>query len=356
MRKIHQFVASFRDGDAISNESRVIQRLLRTWGFESEIFAETHSLPPGSRIKIFSLAETSLIAPQDVVLLHLSTGSKVNTLFKKMKCRKAVLYHNITPPEFFRGLNEQAAMAMERGLEQMKQLAGIAEVVMADSRFNADELEKMGYHDVSVLPLILDFDAITATPDRKVLKRFDDGKINLLFVGRCAPNKRLEDALSCFYYLRNYVEPQSRFIHVGSSAGMEQYHALLMTFVRNLALTGVEMLGQVSREELMACYRSATVFISMSEHEGFCIPLIEAMAHDLPIVAYDAGAVVDTLNGAGVVCAEKNFDELAELIGMLAIDDDMRQSVIDGQRRRLADYRERDLETELKIHLAPLLE
>jgi len=355
VRSIHQLVASFRGGDAISNEALVIRRILRSWGCESEIFAETKIVPPGSKTEIHDLEATGSIAPEDAAILHLSSGSKANLVFKDLPCRKALLYHNMTPPDYFRGLQEQVAAAMARGRRQLDQLAGVADVVMADSRFNARELEEAGYGKAEVLPLLLDFDAIDAKPDRKILKRFDDGKINILFVGRCVPNKRLEDAVSCLYYIRNYCDPEVRFIHAGSAVGMEQYHALLITFVRNLGLPGVEMLGEVTQAELAACYKCATVFLCMSEHEGFCIPLIEAMAHDLPIVAYDAGAVADTLGGAGILCKQKRFDELAEMIVRVAKDEEFRTSVLAGQRRRLAEYRQRDLEAELRRHLGPLL-
>jgi len=356
MKAIHQFLASFRPADAISNEALVIRKLLRSWGYRSEIFAETQVSLPGSGPGIKDLRDCGEIASGDAVLLHLSSGSRANTVFKSIECRKALLYHNITPPEFFRGLQEQAAMAMRRGREQMERLAGAAEVVLADSTFNADELVAAGFGEVETMPLLLDFDMIAAKPDRRMLARLDDGKLNILFVGRCAPNKRLEDAVAALYYLKNYIEPEARLIHAGSSVGMEQYHALLMTRVRNLGLTGVELLGEVTQSELSACYRAATVFLCMSEHEGFCIPLLEAMAHDLPILAYDAGAVGETLAGSGVLFAEKRFDELAEMIRELARNDELRKSVIDGQRRRLEEYRRRDLESELRGHLAPLLE
>lgn len=356
MKAIHQFLASFRSADAISNEALVIRKLLRSWGYESEIFAETQIAAPGAKAGIRDLRNSGDISRDDAVLLHLSSGSRANKVFKALECRKALLYHNITPPEFFHGLQEQAAMAMRRGREQIPQLAGSAEVVLADSRFNADELLAAGYEGVEVMPLLLDFDRIAAQPDRRVLSRFDDGRINIVFVGRCAPNKCIEDAVSTLYYIRNYVEPEARFIHAGSSLGMEQYHALLMTRVRNLGLAGVELLGGVTQEELSACYRAGTVFLCMSEHEGFCIPLLEAMAHDLPIVAYDAGAVGETLAGSGVLFHEKRFDALAEMICELARNDDLRMSVVAAQRRRLAEYRSRDLESELRSHLAPLLE
>ena len=355
MRRVHQLLASFRAGDAISNEALVIQRLLRGWGYESEIFAETQAVESGARQTVHDLRALGEVG-DDCVILHLSSGSRVNMVFKELPCRRVIIYHNITPPEYFQGIQEQVAMAMRRGREQMAQLAGVADLVLADSAFNAAELEACGYSDVRVMPLLLDFDLIKAKPDRRILSKFDDGRINLLFVGRCVPNKRIEDVIAALYYLRNYVDPEARLIHAGSAVGMEQYHALLITHVRSLGLGGVELLGGVSQEELSACYQVASAFICMSEHEGFCIPLLEAMAHDLPIIAYAAGAVPETLGGAGVLCRDKQFDAIAELAADLSREGELRTAVIERQRARLAEYRGRDLESEFRRHVASVLE
>jgi glycosyltransferase involved in cell wall biosynthesis len=276
-------------------------------------------------------------------------------VFAGLPCRKAILYHNMTPPEFFRGLQEQIARDLQKGREQTKQLAGTAEVVLAVSAFNARELETLGFRDVGVFPLVVDFGRLRTRPNRRTLKQFKDGLVNVLFVGRCVPNKRIEDALAAFYYFQKYVEPRSRFIHVGSFAGTEQYHALTLTVLRDLQLENVELTGAIRQDELVACYRSADLFLCMSEHEGFCIPLIESMVHDVPILAYEAGAVPETLDGAGVLFARKDFAQVAEMMGRLVRDDAFRGAVLRKQRDRLTAYEHRDLAGELKKHLAPLL-
>jgi glycosyltransferase involved in cell wall biosynthesis len=295
------------------------------------------------------------IGPDDIVLLHLSIGSVANTLFPELDCRKAILYHNITPPEYLEGIQQQIANNLAKGREQVRALAGVADVVMADSAFNAGELKEMGYGDPEVLPLILDLDQLRAKAHRGTVKKYSDGMSNVLFVGRCVPNKRLEDLLSCFYYYQHFVEPASRFIHAGSYAGTEQYHALLLTRCRDLELQQIQLLGSVHQDELNACYRVADMFLCMSEHEGFCIPLIESMVHDVPVIAFDAGAVAETLDGAGILVREKRFDLIAEMMGRVQQDKTFREAVINGQRQRLKRYTDRDLQAELRDHLAPLL-
>ena len=161
-----------------------------------------------------------IIKPDDIAFLHLSIGSPVNDFFAGLKCKKAVLYHNITPAEYFRGVKEATANALAKGREQAKRLAGVADVVLACSRYNAEELEAWGYGKAGVLPLVLDFGALRGKADRATLRKYRDGLVNVLFVGRCAPNKRIEDLLNAFHYFQKYVQPASRLIHVGSFAGM----------------------------------------------------------------------------------------------------------------------------------------
>ena len=353
-KAIHQFVAGFGRGDAVSNEALVLRRILRSWGCESEIYSEQKRILPELRGDVRDI-KTFKAGPDGAVILHLSTGSVVNDFFASLPCRKIVRYHNVTPPEYFRGIAEQAAHVCARGREQVKRLADKTDLTLAVSAFNGADLTAQGYRDVRTLPLLLDLPELREEPSRRVMKYLQDGLTNILFVGRCAPNKRIEDCLAAFYYFQKYVEPSSRFIHVGSFAGMEAYHAMLLTMTRERDILRVEMPGAVSQHELNAYYKSSHVFLCMSEHEGFCIPLIESMAHGLPILAHDAAAVPETLDGAGVLFREKRFDLVAEMMGRLTKDQPFRNAVIQGQRERLKRYEKRDLAAELRQHLAPLL-
>jgi len=358
MPAIHQFVAGFANGDAISNEARVLRRLFRSWGFESEIAGETAAILPELRRDARDAATAaSWCQPDDVVLLHLSVGSVVNDVFASLPCRKAILYHNITPARFFDLVNKATAYRLEKGRQQTRALAGAAAINMADSRFNADELAALGYRDVQVLPLVLDLDMLKSAPDAGTIRQYDDGRVNVLFVGRCAPNKRLDDCLTAFWYYHRFVNPDSRFLHAGSFAGTERYYYLLLAQVRDLGLdaSSVCFAGAVTQARLNAFYEIADVFLCMSEHEGFCIPLIESMSHNVPVLAYAAGAVPETLDGSGVLFHEKAFDAVAEMIGRLADVGALRTAVLAQQRDRLARYTRRDPAAELKAILSPLM-
>jgi len=356
MPAIHQLVAGFSTGDAISNEALVLRRIFREWGYASDIFSEQRRIISNLRSEARDIVrDRAVFQPEDIALLHLSIGSPVNRIFAELPCRKALLYHNITPPHYFAGLQEQIALNLEKGLAEARALAGVAEVTLADSRFNGEELRKLGHGDFRVLPLVLDLARLRAPPRRDILTRYDDGAVNVIFVGRCAPNKRIEDLLAAFHYFQKYVAPNSRLIHVGSYAGTEQYHALLLTMMMDYHLRNVELLGAVRQEELNACYRVSRLFLSMRDHEGFCIPLIESLVHDVPVLAYAAAAVPETLDGAGVLFREKRFDLVAEMMGRLAADGPFRAAVIRGQRERLARFEARDVAAELRAALGPLL-
>jgi L-malate glycosyltransferase len=358
MPAIHQLVAGFTTGDAISNEALVLQRMFRSWGNESEIFcAVKHTFPEYRKTARDLSTAMAAIKPADIAVLHLSTGSPVNDIFALLKCRKAIVYHNMTPSRYFDLVNRAVGIELEKGRGQMKKLAGVAEVNTAVSGFNARELESAGYRNVRVLPLILDLEALVTEPEAKIMRLLDDGKVNVLFVGRGVMNKRIDDAITAFSYFHRYVEPNSRFIHAGSYTASERYYIILSTYIKEMGFDSrtIMFAGPVKQDRLNAFYRKAHLFLCTSEHEGFCIPLLESMVHHVPVLAYAAAAVPETLDGAGVLFKEKNFPAVAEMMGKVVHDSQLRAAVISGQDKRIERYRKRDLAAELRECLAPLL-
>ena len=356
MTALHQFSAGFSKGDAISNEARVLRALFRSWGADSEIFSELKNVTKDLRKDALDYsAAPARVQPDDVVILHLSIGSPLNAAFAHLKCRKVILYHNITPPDYFRFIQEEIAAHLRAGFEQVRALARVADLNLAVSRFNAQELMLLGYREVQVMPMMLERGQWEGPADRRLLGRFNDGRTNILFVGRGAPNKRIEDLLNTLYYVQRYVDPEARLIHVGSFGGLERYHAILQARAYELKLDRVEWLGSITMEGLRACYQTATVFLCMSEHEGFCIPLMEAMARGVPVVAFGAAAVPETMDGAGVLVHEKRFDLIAETIGELARRPDLRSAVVAGQKARVERYLNQDFAGRWRALLKPLL-
>ncbi len=354
---IHQLVAGFRHGDAISNAARVMRRRFRAWGHAADIVCEARRTAPQVRHEIRDLAEVAAaIRPSDIAILHLSIGSPVNLAFGALRCRKVVLYHNVTPSHYFRFCNPTLAGDLETGRRQAAALAGAAEVNLADSAFNAAELAAMGYRDVRVLPLTIDLDAFgSRQADAPLRRRLDDGTFNVLFVGRCVPNKKIEDLLTVMHYVQRNVEPAARLVLVGAHAGLEAYYSLLMARVRALGLHDIRFLGAVTQPQLNACYATAHAFLCLSEHEGFCAPLIEAMLHGVPVLALRAAAVPETLAGAGVLFDQADFPLIAETLGQIRHAAPLRLAILARQQIRIEAFRRRDLDAELRAALAPLL-
>jgi glycosyltransferase involved in cell wall biosynthesis len=227
---------------------------------------------------------------------------------------------------------------------------------LADSEFNRRELEEAGFARTGVLPIYLDFGRYRERPNPVLRRMLDDGRTNLLFVGRIAPNKRQEDLVRLASYWRRFISPDLRLLLVGKLPRRRSYHDALQSFFYELGFTPAEVVltGHVDHAELLACYAEADVFVSGSDHEGFGVPLVEAMLMDVPILAYRTSAVPDTLGGAGVQFTEMRLDEVAEMGHRLATDAALREAVLAGQRGRLQAFAPETVEASLKAYVESL--
>jgi glycosyltransferase involved in cell wall biosynthesis len=348
-------MAALSYGDAVSNDALAIQAHLRAAGFESDIFAE-HAHPRMARRcrRLWEYGEVS--GPETVCLFHFSIGSGAGKLIFHAPDRLVIRYHNITPPEFFAGFLPHLARQCHQGRQELRAFAARTELALGVSEFNRRELEAAGFRRTAVLPIPLDLDGFAAGPPSPVVRRvFGDGRNNLLYVGRIIPNKKLEDLLRIFAVYQRSVDQGSRLLLVGDHWGYEPYLLHLQALARGLGLEEVIFTGQVEDDELRAYYSVAAVYASVSEHEGFCVPLLEAMSFGLPVAAYDAGAVAETLAGAGVLLKDKQPEVAAELLHLLVSDRTLRAAVLAGQERRLGDLRGTDSRGTLLDRLRPVL-
>jgi len=316
--------------DAIGNCVTGMRDLLRQWGYGSEIFANMiHDDLEALNYRLFEAQKDN-----SFVIYHYSTGSPVNMFALDHSERVILMYHNITPAQFFSGFNEDAERNCREGRDLLKKFAGKVKFAMAGSPYNARELEEMGFGSVAVVPYILDFDKIEPTGD----KPFDDDKTNILFVGRISPNKRYEDLLKIFYFYRKYVNTNSRLVLVGGYAPTERYYLYLQSIIDSLEIPDVCFAGFVPDDELGNYYGAASLFLCMSQHEGFCIPVIEAMRFRLPVVALANTAVTDTMGYAGALVNRSDPNEIAELIGLILEDSEYRSAIIETQLKRVDDF------------------
>lgn len=354
--KVVQILPTISFGDAVSNDAIALGDAIRKMGYHTSIFAENiDKRLPQNTVK--SIRMISGLSDNDVVIYHLSTGTDLNYKMKEIPGRKLMIYHNITPPDFLRPYNLEAAQRCESGLKEAQYLEDIIKYVLADSNYNKRDLESMGYQcKIDVLPILIAFEDYKRKPYEKILQKYDDDWVNLIFTGRIAPNKKQEDIIASFYYYKKYFNPRSRLFLVGSGSGMELYESRLKKYVRKLGLTDVYFTGHVKFDEILAYYRIADVFLCMSEHEGFCVPLVEAMFFDVPIIAYDSSAVGDTLGGSGLLIEEKNFGEIAGLIDRIVSDSELRDKVLFNQRIRLEDFNHDKILNQFEKYLKGFIE
>ena len=337
--KIIQVMPTVSFGDAVSNDARAIARVIDEMGYKTAIYAENVD----NRVKdkfVHKIGKLQNIGKKDVVIFNHSTGTKLCYSLPEMPGRKMMIYHNITPPDFFRPYSARATKLTQYGYEGTEFLAKKIEYAMPVSEYNASELRRMGYKcDMFIRPILIPFEDYAKTPDAEVIKKYsDDGYVNIVFVGRIAPNKKQEDVIRAFAYYKKYVNPKSRLIIVGSSGGMERYDAALKAYASALMVDDVIFTGQISFPAILAYYKIADVFLCMSEHEGFCVPLVEAMYFDTPIIAFDSSAISDTLGGCGLLINDKDPVFVSMLIDRLMKDQALREHVIEKQRQRLQDF------------------
>ncbi len=338
--EVHQFATSLTYGDAISNEMMEIRSALQEQGLRSEIFVRFHD-PRMARHAHDYREYRRFSQPDNVVIFHFSIGSPVSKLFFRIPDRKIMIYHNITPHTFFLDNHRILARECYKGRLELNLFKDKADLALGDSEFNRRELEQAGYARTGVLPLLLDLAKFDQPGDPVVPEIFSERKTTLLFVGRVIPNKKFEDAIKCFYYYRTWFDPDSRLILAGDHRGMERYFAGLQGLVEGLGLRDVHFTGHIRFAELVSYYDLADVYLSMSEHEGFGVPLLEAFHKGIPVVAYAAGAVEETMNGGGILIREKDLFRTAALLDTLRQDSGLRRAIIESQRTALKRY-ERD--------------
>lgn len=336
--RIIQLLPILSYGDAVGNDAIALQNALKKAGYKAGLYASVvdNRLPVGLAK---SVDDIGIIAEEDLIIYHLSTGHALNDYIKSVPGIKVIVYHNITPAEYFSGYKMEAELACKNGRKALKELAQYADYAIADSEYNKLELIENGYQcPIEVLPILIPFEDYESKVDRGIIKKYKDNYTNILFTGRVVPNKKHEDLIDTFYYYKKFINPKSRLILVGSFAGIDLYHNELEAYVKELGLEDVVFTGHIKFNQILAFYKCADVFLCMSEHEGFCVPLIEAMYFDLPIVARNTSAIAGTLNGSGLLLEDSNPIVAAEMINKIITDSNLKTEVIENQKKRLMDF------------------
>lgn len=236
--RIFQLLSTIAYGDAVSNDTVAMEKAIKQMGYQTRIYAES-IVPPLDKKTALAISELKDVSNDDIIIFHMSTGSRLNFDVAKYPCRKIVVYHNITPPEYFKNNDERFSDICEYGLKGAKSLADKVDYCLAVSEFNKKDLLNMGYKcPIDVLPIIIPMSDYDKAPDKSVVKKYSDDYVNILFTGRIAPNKKQENLISAFYYYNRLYNKKSRLILAGSFRYDDPYYIRLTEYTKKLGMGG----------------------------------------------------------------------------------------------------------------------
>ncbi len=323
---IEQFLPGFHYGDAIGNSVLSFHNYLTGKGIKSMIIAITIDEEVSGYCIPFSEYREN---PESIKIYHYAISSPLNDYFINKKGNTVLIYHNITPSEYFKGFSVELEALTGKGRSELSLFSDKFDLVIADSYFNARELKEFGFRNIKTFPIMISRSKYDGKFSRSYLEMFKDGKKNIVFVGRVTPNKKIEDLIKFISIYKKLVSDEARLIVAGNLNSVPEYFSSLLTLKNDLGL-GISDLfftGHIPFCELLSVYKSADIFLSMSEHEGFCLPLIESSFFKIPVLAYDAGAVKETLNGSGILFRKKDMEKIAVLAEKLMNDEKIRSSI-----------------------------
>ncbi len=335
--RIIQITSVLWTGDGIGLAVLDLDKIIKARNIATHIYAD--KIDPRFSPELVSPVSRYECKSDDIVILHVGGASRLNEWVKSLSCRKIMLYHNITPPSFFEKYNKKAADYCRLGLEQVASLNKTFDMVLAVSGFNKKDLKAMDYTcKINILPTLVPLDDYTKTPSSAFLKKYDDDFTNIMFLGRIVPNKKHQDVIAAFSEYQKKYNPKSRLFLAGNPNDFEGYDEQLKEYVRLIGTKNVIFTGHTKFDEILACYTLADLFLCMSEHEGFCVPLIEAMVFNVPIVAYASTAIPDTLGKSGFLLKEKNPALTASVMNKILTDSTLQETIIKNQQERLSDF------------------
>lgn len=347
--RIVQILESLNYGDGIGNDCLAIHKTLTEAGYDAAIFATNID----SRVQEMRINGVKFLERYadnaDIILCHIAYKWDFLLKLDKLRGKKIFVWHNITPPRLLEEYGDfESAAGCRKGLKQVKQIRQVPSLCLTSSNYNKRDLENMGYVcPIHIFPHLAEFKG-NEDYDQDLLAHYkDDGFVNILFVGRISPNKKQQDIISAFYRYNTNINKKSRLFIVGGGNKDSAYCIALKEYPAFIGLDNVIFTGHVSDRQKTSYYKLADVFLCMSEHEGFCVPLLEAMHYKVPIIAYDSSAVTETLGGAGLLLKSKNPALVAEAIDRVIQDKNLRTALIENGTERLSDFSEERVKASL---------
>jgi glycosyltransferase involved in cell wall biosynthesis len=303
-RKFYQFAHGFYYGDGLGNLGIVLDRIYKKKGYNTKLICLDYDKKLSDNIILLNEFDKSVLKKNDIAVLHYTCDSLINEFVTELKCEKWFYYHNVTPAEYFEKFNKSIAENCRTAREKLGQYKNKFDRILTPSEFNAEELRKLGYSNIEVEPLPKDFSMLDIEPDKNFIKKFNDDFINIIFVGRIVPNKNYDKLINFFSYLKQYKK-NIRLLLPGFYE--KSYYDYLQQIIFKYQIDDIHFFGRIEQSKLNALYKVSDVFLCLSEHEGYCMPLIEAKYFSIPIIALNKGAVKTTLCNSGILIDELDF-------------------------------------------------
>ncbi len=335
---VEQFLPAFHYGDAVSNSALALHRFLLSRGVASRLITLTSDESIKDQAMLFSDYKLDL---DSLKIMHFAIPSPLTDFFLELKGKKILIYHNITPARFFAGYSDFFVRFVTAGRAHLGRLSNCFDLSLGVSQYNAGELRDLGFHDVRVFPLLVNLDDYGQEPSRAYMELLKNERKNILFTGRITPNKKIEDLIRTIFFYKKYISPAVRLIVVGNTSSLPKYFHAVSDLAARFYLTAEDVFftGHLPLDEFLAVYRVADVFLSMSEHEGFCLPLLESCIFQVPLLAYDAAAVAETMDGAGILFRDKDASLVAGLVAQVLESRSLRQQLQSQASARIERYR-----------------
>lgn len=335
---VEQFLPAFHYGDAVSNSALALHRFLLERGHTSRLITLTCDESVKDQAELFRDRKPD---PNSLKILHFAIPSPLTDFFLEQNGKKILIYHNITPAHFFAGYSDFLTRFVTAGREHLGRLSDCFDLSLGVSQYNAGELRDLGFRDVRVFPLLVNLDDYAQEPSRAYMELLKNERKNILFTGRITPNKRIEDLIRVVFFYKKYISPAVRLIVVGNTRSLPKYFHAVSDLAARFYLTAEDVFftGHLPMDEFLAVYSAADVFLSMSEHEGFCLPLLESCVFQVPLLAYDAAAVAETMDGAGILFRDKEAARTAGLVEQVLENPSLSQQLRSQAGARIGRYR-----------------
>ena len=338
--KVYQLVPWISDGDGVSNCVFYLNETLNSMGFDSAIFSKSGTCRGDNKNSINNVVafKDIGISEEDVVFFHYSGATDCILELEDIQCKKILVFQNVSNPELYRKTDWRTYSNLALGVEEARHTHLVFDRAITLSDYSKQNLIEYGWSEdkIDIIPIIPLPDNARKY-DEGIISKYCDGKKNFIHIGRIAPNKKIEDIIHIFEYYQKNIDKNTRLLLVGCIQ-FENYYRALQRYIDEQKINNVEITGSASQEEIEAYYKIADLYLCMSEHEGFCLPIIESFQRDVPVVAYNSTAVPYTMGGAGILVNTKEPSNIGKVIKHLLTDDNYRALIIEEQKKRALGF------------------